>query len=76
MSLILLVINKKNAEKEQWAINDGLLTSWLLCNMKEVQSNSMTYGGDTTFSIWNSNYDQLLPNNEDSETDHFEKQPL
>lgn len=50
----------------QWLLNDGLLTSWLLGNMKE-ETLSMILGGDTTYSIWNSLHEQLLPNIEDGE---------
>jgi hypothetical protein len=56
----------KNAQKVQWVMNDGLLTSWLLSNMKE-EVLSMIYGGDTAYSIWTTVHDQLLPNTEDSE---------
>ncbi|CAJ2640151.1 unnamed protein product [Trifolium pratense] len=55
-----------NPDKEQWVFNDGLLTSWLLSNMKE-ETLSLIYGGDTAYSIWSTINDQLLPNSEDSE---------
>jgi hypothetical protein len=57
----------KNAAREQWVMNDGLLlTPWLLSNNKEEVLN-MIYGGDTTYLIWKTIHDQLLPNTEDSE---------
>jgi hypothetical protein len=40
----------KNAQKVQWVMNDGLLTSWLLSNMKE-EVLSMIYGGDTAYLL-------------------------
>ena len=59
-------IQTKNPKKEQWILNDGLLTSWLLANMKEETIVKID-GGDTAYSIWKSVHDQLLPNTEDAE---------
>ena len=57
----------KKSNKEQWSLNDdGLLTSWLLANIKE-DTIRLIHGGDTTYSIWTTVHDQLLPNTEDSE---------
>jgi len=56
----------KNPNAEQWILNDGLLTSWLLANMKE-ETLSMILGGDTAHYIWSSLHEQLLPNTEDGE---------
>jgi hypothetical protein len=56
----------KNPNAVQWILNDGLLTSWLLGNMKE-ETLSMILGGDTAYFIWNSLHEQLLPNTEDCE---------
>jgi hypothetical protein len=55
-----------NPDKDQWVFNDGLLTSWLLSNMKE-ETLSLIYGGDTAFSIWSAINEQLLPDSEDNE---------
>jgi hypothetical protein len=56
----------KNPDAVQWILNDGLLTSWLLGNMKE-ETVSMILGGDTAHYIWSSLHEQLLPNTEDGE---------
>jgi len=56
----------KNPNAEQWILNDGLLTSWLLTNMKE-ETLSMILGGETAHYIWSSLHEQLLPNTEDGE---------
>ena len=56
----------KNPNAVQWILNDGLLTSWLLGNMKE-ETLSMILGGDTSYFIWSSLHEQLLLNTEDCE---------
>ncbi|KAK6145398.1 hypothetical protein DH2020_022218 [Rehmannia glutinosa] len=56
----------KNPKLDIWINNDGLLMSWLLSNMKEEVLN-MIFGGDTTYSIWRSLQEHLLPNTEENE---------
>jgi hypothetical protein len=58
----------KNPNVEWWILNDGLLISWLLGNMKE-EVLSMILGGDTTHYIWSSLHEQLLPNTKEGETE-------
>ena len=55
----------KNSNKEQWSLNDSLLTSYLLANMTDTIS--LIHGGDATHSIWTTIHDQLLPNSKDNE---------
>lgn len=62
----LVGIQTKNLNEVQWILNDGLLTSWLLGNMKE-ETLSTILGGDTTHSILSSLHEQLLSNTEDGE---------
>ncbi|KAG8392005.1 hypothetical protein BUALT_Bualt01G0246600 [Buddleja alternifolia] len=56
----------KNPILDAWINNDGLLMSWLIGNMKE-EVLSMLFGADTSYSVWKSLQEQLLPNTEENQ---------